>query len=931
MSDESRRGDERPDPDALLEVAQAEERAVQRGKLRIFFGACPGVGKTYTMLSKAQQLRRQGVDVVVGVVETHGREDTLRLLQGLPRIKPRTVEYRGRTYQEFDLAQALYRQPSVLLVDELAHTNLPGGLHEKRWQDVEDLLNAGIDVYTTLNVQHLESVADLVSRIVNAPVRETVPDTIFQNADDVVLVDLPADDILQRLREGKVYVPGQAQRALQNFFRKANLIVLRQLALRVTTERVDAQMQSYRTSIQSGQGTAGAAETLLLCIGPRDRGSLVRATSRLAEALHARWYAVYVETPQLQRLPTQARQQILRTLQQARDLGARTAILSGPDPSQEVIDFARRQGLRRIVIGRGSRRDLRRFFPHRPFVKRLASKASDLDLILLAGKRSTAKSSETQATEETVAASIASRAGKLPWRGYGYALMAAVVATLVAGGTLALFDWLRIPGISFTDVTMIYLFAVVAVAWRHGRGPAALAAVANVAALDFFYGVFHRHAHAVGLQDVVSFAVLVAVGLIVGQITFRARYQTRVAQHRERRFAELYALARDLASALTEDQVAALGLRFFRRAFDARALIVLSGFQLRFFGDHDPEAAPVELETARWVLERGEAAGAGTNTLAGAESHYHPLKSGGTVYGVVVLQPRSQRLLRIPETLRHLDTGAMLIGMTLERLKTVAASHEMMLDIQTQRLRAGILSVLSRDLRRPLEVIVAEATRLVPELPEGALHSRGVELLNRIHDFARMIDDFLEMERIEGSGAQLRRRPTALATIVEAAQTHVDLRDHPLRIDVPADLPDLSVDEALMARVFANLLRNGIDHTASGTPITIQARANEDACEIVVWDTGPGIVPGQEEAIFARGMTTAAGSDEGHPGIGLALSRAIVEAHGGTLRARNRVGGGAEFVITLPFAPAPSAETRFPATTPPAAPTPGVPVSTSGA
>jgi two-component system sensor histidine kinase KdpD len=909
VSDDNRRDDERPDPDALLAEASAEGGdGVRRGKLRIFFGASPGVGKTYMMLSEAQQLRKKGIDVVVGVVETHGREETQRLLQGLPRLPLRTVEYRGRTYQEFDLEAALERHPAVLLVDELAHTNHPGGVHEKRWQDVEDLLNAGIDVYTTLNVQHLESVADTVASMIKVSVRETVPDTLFQEAPEVVLVDLPPDDLLQRLREGKVYVADQAQRALQFFFRKGNLLALRQLALRVTTERVDTQMLNYRTAIRSGGSGKGAAESLLLCLGPRDRVPLVRAASRLAAALHARWHAVYVETPTLQRLSTQERSAILETLRHARDLGARTAVLAGDDPVPEILAHARKHDLNRVVIGRGARRGWRRLLPHRPFVRRIARTAPDLDIVLLACVRPEPTTVERTTGEEPSGWSRWARRGV--WKGYGVALAASAIATVVAGAAVALFSEFHVKGLTFSNITMLYFFAVVAVAWRYGRGPAALSAVVNVLALDYFYGFFHPSVGAAGVQDVVTFAVLLAVGLLVGQITASARYQTRVAAHRERRIRELYALARDLAAALTEEQVATIGLRTLRTTFDARAVVVLptSGGRVRVFGAEDADAAPVEMEIARWVLARGEPAGASTNTLSGARCYYQPLRTKEGVRGVLVLQPRSVRRLRIPEDRRQLDTYATLIASTLERLQLVASSHETVLTIQTERLRASILEALSRDLRTPLTALVDGVEKIVAELPEGSARRYGQDVLERAHALSRMTDDFLEMERLQAEGTRIRRVRTSVAELVEAAAREVDLRNHPLRIDIPKDSPSVSVDPALMRRVFVNLLRNGVEHTPSGTPITVQCRERDGECEIVVWDTGPGFAPGQEEAIFEKGVTGTPDHDGGRLGIGLALSRVIVQAHGGTLRARNRLGGGAEFTLVIPRPQAPSVE-----------------------
>ncbi len=345
----------RPNPDELLERVQREERKARRGKLKLFFGACAGVGKTFAMLSAAHMLKQQGMDVMVGLVETHGRADTAELLEGLEILPPKKIEYRGKQLTEFDLDAALARKPAVLIVDELAHTNVAGSRHDKRWQDVQELLDAGIDVLTTVNVQHLESLNDIVGQITGIRVWETIPDTVFDHADEVTVVDLPADELLQRLKEGKVYIPDQAERAIQNFFRKGNLIALRELALRRTADRVDAQMREYRED-KSIRGMWQAKERLLVCVGPGpDAEKLIRSAARLAGNLHADWIAAYVETPRLQRLPKETRDRILKTLRLAQELGAETTTMTGEDAASTLFSYARSRNVSKLVVGKTSR------------------------------------------------------------------------------------------------------------------------------------------------------------------------------------------------------------------------------------------------------------------------------------------------------------------------------------------------------------------------------------------------------------------------------------------------------------------------------------------------------------------------------------------------------------------------------------------------
>ncbi len=627
--------DIRQDPDALLAKVQREEAQTGRGRLKIFFGASAGVGKTYAMLSAARELRAQTVDVVVGIVETHGRKDTAALLEGLEVLPARFVEYRGTRLAEFDLDGALARRPAVILVDELAHNNAAGSRHPKRCQDVDELLSAGIDVYTTVNVQHLESLNDVIGGITGIKVWETVPDQVFDRADEVTLVDLPPDELLQRLRQGKVYLPAQAERAVRNFFRKGNLIALRELALRRTADRVDDQMLAYRHD-EAIRTVWHTRESLLACVGPEPGAEkLVRSTARLAKQLEVEWHAVYVETPKLQRLPEAQRERVLRVLTLAQELGAQTATIPGQSPTEEIVAYARSHNLARVVIGRGHRR---RLPLARSFSDRIAALGTDLEVVQVGlGEGPAPRRAGSAADEDGGAMQGGLRAG------YLWAAVTCALATLAA---LPL-----VPYLDLANIVMLFLLAVVLVAVRFGRGPAILAAFLSVGSFDFFF-VPPRFTFAVSdVQYVVVFGVMLAVALIIGHLTSGLRYQARVSAHRETRARALYELARELSGVLVRDEVIRISDRHIEASFHAKTVILLpdANEKLRQPGADEVASAPaMDLAVAQWVFDNGKPAGFGTDTLPGTRVHYAPLPSPMRTRGVLALEPEMARLLLIP-------------------------------------------------------------------------------------------------------------------------------------------------------------------------------------------------------------------------------------------------------------------------------------------
>ena len=881
--------DDRPDPDDLLAQAHEAERAARRGHLKIFFGAAAGVGKTCAMLAQARAQREQGTDVVIGVVETHGRADTAALIGTTPVIPRHELEHLGRTLPEFDLDAVLRRRPELVLVDELAHSNVAGSRHPKRWQDVEELLANGIDVWTTMNVQHLESLNDVVNAVAGVRVWETVPDHVFDGADDVVLVDLPPDELLQRLAEGKVYLPPQAERAATNFFRKGNLLALRELALRRTADRVDVDMLSYRRGLKS-TAVWPAREAMLACVGPGEQGEkLVRAAARLAAQLGAPWHAVYVETPALQRLPRARREQVLRVLALAQDLGARTATLASDAAAPALARYAREHNLMRVVLGR---RSVRAAWWRRDTATLLAAQAPDLELVQVALP---ARDMATAGGRELASRRAGADAGRRPdW--HAYAKSVAVCGVVIAA-TAPLLHVLE-----KTNIVMLLLLAVVFSALRYGRGPAVLAAFVSVAAFDFF-DVAPRFTFAVSdVQYLVTFAVMLVVALVIGQLTAGLTWQARVATLREDRVRALYELSRDLAAALMPEQIVEIGTRVLQAEFEARAVFLLLD------GDDSlavPDEPGVDAGLANWALAHAEAAGQGTGTLPASAMLYVPLKAPMRVRGVVALALRNPQRLNVPEQRRLLDTFASLLAIALERIHYVEVAHKTTVQMESERLRNALLGAISHDLRTPLAALAGMADSL--QLTAPPLAPAHAEIAQSLREAAlrmnALVNNLLDMARLESGRVALNLQWQPLEEVVGSALRSLGglfAGRHPIRVSLPADLPLLRFDAVLIERVLANLLENAAKYTPAGSAISIGAAAALEWVEVWVADEGPGLPPGREERLFEKFERGRKESATPGVGLGLAICRAIVVAHDGTIRGETRPEGGARFVFTLP-------------------------------
>jgi two-component system sensor histidine kinase KdpD len=908
-------GDQRPDPDALLARIRDDAARAQRGRLKIFFGASPGVGKTFAMLSTAQRLREQGIDVVVGVVETHGRAETETLAAGLERLPLKTLVYRDRPMHEFDLDAALARKPALILVDELAHSNVEGSRHPKRWQDVEELLAAGINVYTTVNVQHLETLNDVVSGITEIRVWETVPDRVFDEADEVVLVDLTPDELLQRLKEGKVYLPQQAERAIRNFFRKGNLIALRELALRRTADRVDVEMLQYRRD-QSVSSVWQTRESLLACVGLDDDGDrVVRTAARIATRLDVPWHAIYIETPRAMRSAAARRQEVLDRLKLAQSLGADTATLAGADAAAAIVKFAREHNLSRVVVGRarsGPMNLLRRL--RRPFAEQLARLAPELEITTIAAR------GYRRARAAAVAAAEDGRLAT-PWTAYAWSAALCALAAVIATPLYSVFE--------LPNIVMVFLLAVILIAVRFGRGPAVLASFLSVAEFDFFF-VPPRFSFAVSdVQYLLTFAVMLIVALIAGQLTAGLQYQARVATRREARVRALYEMARDLSGALLPEQISEICERFLSTVFGARSVLLLIDDDGRILppapavaaaaaapaaddGAADTAALPLELGIAQWALDHGEPAGLGTNTLPASPVLYLPLKAPMRVRGLLAIEPRVASRLQGPEQGRLLDMVARLIAIALERVHYVDVAQHTTLQMESERLRNSLLAAISHDLRTPLSALVGLAESL--RLTQPPLSARQGVLADDIRDQAQrlrsLVENLLDMARLQSGRVALNRQWHSLDELVETSLRAMApaLGTRRVRVLLPADLPLVEIDAALMERVLCNLLENAAKFTAPDSRVVIGARRDPQAVTVWVEDNGPGVPPGREEEIFQMFERGHKESSTPGVGLGLAICRAIVQAHGGSIRAENRPGGGARFVFDLPCGTPPPVE-----------------------
>jgi two-component system sensor histidine kinase KdpD len=991
----------RPSPEALL----GEATRAARTRLRIFVGAAPGVGKTYAMLEAARERQREGIDVVVGVVETHGRKETEALLEGLEIVPRRSIEYRGQTLQEMDLDAILQRRPAIVIVDELAHTNAPGSRHPKRYSDVEELLEAGIEVYSTVNIQHLESLNDVVAQITGVRVRETVPDVVFERADEIKLIDLPTEDLIKRLHEGKVYVPAAAQRAIENYFKPGNLTALRELALRHAAERVDDEVQRYMQA-HAIRGVWAVSERIMVCVseGPFAE-RLVRAARRMAARRRAEWIAVFVEPASFQKHSTEARERVAKALRLAERLGGETVTIPGRDVASALVAYAQQRNVTELILGKPLHPWWRELWQRSP-IDEIIRRSGDIEVRVISGER--------EVTTSEKAAKPAARP-RVALRGY---LVASALVAASAGVAWVMHHVFRLP-----DVSMIFLTGVLFAAVWGGLGPSLAASAISLFVYDFFFVEPIFTLTVTKPHDVVLMSVFLIVAVLVSQLTARARDEAEAARLREERTALLYAFSRQIAGAIGIEDLLPVVAEKVAEMLDADVVVLLPDhdrLEQRASQPHGIVLSQAELGAVSWVRQHEEPAGPGTDTLPGGDWIFEPLNTARGVVGVIGVRLRSSDEKSLPLERRHLleavaRQAAIAIDRTRidvvldEKAKTEAVMEAIedgliVLDPEgivahVNEVACAILEVdreqvLGRrfeDLasRHPHYLRVREAVRefeLHPERDrdrvEIALFLRGrdhffvlrptsyqtregqpaglilalqdvtyfrdqearrehlvatlshelgtpitslrmaLELLGRSsdsldpeqrdlvvaanEDVLRLQDvsrQFLDLARSRATAIALERESIEVRTVIDRVLRifATQAKEKNVTIDVDTDVVGSVLgDEIKLTWALSNLLANALRYTPPGGRIVVEGKAEDGNVALSVSDTGPGIPPEQQERVFERFVQSGKGGDIGGAGLGLAIVRDIVQAHGGRILLQSTPGTGTRFTLQLP-------------------------------
>ena len=879
----------RPSPDALLREAEKAER----GRLKIFLGAAPGVGKTYEMLSAARARRRDNIDVAVGIVETHGRAETDALTTGLEIVPRRSIAYRDRTLTEMDLDAILARRPRLVLVDELAHTNAPGSRHPKRYMDVEELLAAGIDVYTTLNIQHVESLNDVVAKITRIRVRETVPDSVIERADDIELIDLTPEDLIQRLKDGKVYVPAQAQRAVRNYFLPGNLTALRELALRRTAQRVDNQMVDYMRS-HAIEGPWPAGERVMVCIqGDRKATATVRHAKRLADQLRAPWTAINVETTRSSRATASDQGSAVEALRLAQQLGAEPVLIPGQDVAASVIDYARANNVTHLIVGKSDRPWWLQWLLG-SITQRLINRAGGINIHVI-----------DVPAERQQAGAVASKADAAQKFDASPFVVTTVLVALAIPIGMGLHQFLGI-----TNVALVFLTAILIGAVLHGLGPSLFASFVAMLAYNFFFLPPIYTFTIADPENVVALFFFAVVAIIASNLAARVRGQALSARLRARQTDDLYQFSRKLAVAITLDdllwatahQIALmLKVRVVLLLPDNESISVRAGFPPEDMLDD------ADLAAAKWSWEKNHVAGRGSDTLPGAKWLFQPLRTGRGPLGVVGIIRDEPGPLLTPDQQRLLDALADQAALAIERVNLARDLHLARLEVETDRLRSALLTSISHDLRTPLASILGSATSLRSQdaiLDAATKESLLGTIIEESDRLNRFIGNLLDMTRLESGALKPRTSLIELSDVIGAVlqRTTQILAAHQIKVDLPANLPMLALDMVLFEQVLFNLLDNAAKHAPTGTTITIAAAHDGDTVTLRIMDEGEGIPPTDVDRIFEK-FYRSGGADRRRAGtgLGLAICRGFVEAMDGTITATNRTdGSGAMFVITLP-------------------------------
>lgn len=885
----------RPKPEEILEKINKETK----GKLTVFLGAAAGVGKTYTMLEAAHDRLAEGVDVVIGWIETHGRVETEKLVAGLPRIAPKLIEYRSKELQEMDIDAILERNPELVLVDELAHTNIPGSRHTRRFQDVEELLKAGCNVYTTLNIQHIESLNDVVAQITGVIVRETVPDHIVEQADNIRLIDIPSEELINRLKEGKVYVPGQAEQALKKFFRPGNINALRELSLRFTANRVDQDLEEYMRSHQIA-GPWPAAERVMVCVSASPfSAQLIRAARRLSGGLHAELLAVNIETA-ARRFPMgdKERDRVARNLQLAEELGGKTLTVVGKNLVQEILDVARTHNVTAIVIGKPQHNRLWEFI-HGSVVDTLIRKSNGINIYVIQG-----------VIEEELDPGVRTAlpvSPQVPWLHFGGGWVMAAIVTVLS--------WFLKPQLELVNIALLYLLPVLLTAVWWGRWPSYVTALVSVLAFDFLFVPPILTFTVYDIRYIWSFVIFLLVSFLIGGRTELLRLEAKAARQREKSIRALYEFSREIAAVVDAEQIAQKLASHTGETIDRNTLVLLpdNSGRLIVHGTYLPDSPSApnikqslsesEYAVAYWTFRHGMVAGRSTETLPGVQYLYVPLAIGEQVSGVFGVKIADKKVT--PEERRLIDAWTRLAAIALERVKFFEQARQAALLVESDRLRTALFNSISHELRTPLSTITGAVSTL---LDTGVVYEEETqhELMETIQEGAtrmeRVVANLLDTARLESGMLRLKVDWCDMVDIVGIALRRVGdtTQKYIIKTELSHDLPFIRADCVLLEQVLVNLIDNAIKYSSHGSTITIAAANEEETLRVSVLDNGPGIPEDDLSNIFEKFYRSRQSGQVAGTGLGLSICKTIVEAHGGHIRAQNRPGGGAEVTFTIP-------------------------------
>lgn len=879
--------DKRQNPDSLLNEIIHEEIKNQKGKLRVFFGMCAGVGKTYSMLEAAQAALKDGVDVVIGLVESHNRIETEELAKGIEKIPLKKNEYRGTFLNEMDLDAILERKPKIVLVDELAHTNVPGSRHLKRYQDVLEILGNGIDVFTTLNVQHIESRSDTVRQITGAAIRETVPDSIFEKADEVELVDITPDELLKRLAEGKVYTPEQSRHAIQNFFRKGNITALREMALRITAERVDKQLRDYKSTNRI-DSTWKSAQRLMVAVSPRPYSAdLIRWTRRLAYSMETSWLAVIVETENMK--SGKYNEMIHKNLSLAEELGAEVITTSGSDISESLIRIAKENNVTQIIVGKSRSKNFFNIFSNTDIAKLLIEKSGEIDVYVVGGERN----------DE----SISYWGWNTIFKSSGIRYLLSIIIVLAVG----LICNSIYQDIGYQTVSLLFLLAVALLPlFGFGPGPTFLAALLSALSWNYYFIPPQHTFHIYKVEDALMFVMYFIVAVVSGVLTARIRSQEILVRQREKRTSALYNLTKDLSAANDINEVAEVAVKNIKKFFDVDVVL--------FFMDKDQKLNPTphlastfqiddaDWRYAQWSILNKQRAGRFTDTLPFAEATYYPLASARYKLGVMGIKTLDSSPLTFDQ-LSLLDTFISQITTTIEREFLNELAKQNLLISESEKLYKTLFNSISHELKTPITTIISaissfnnEEITKQPNLVKGISKEIGLAA----ERLRRLVENLLDMARLESGVLQLKTDWHEVSDLIFGTVNKLksELANHKLIIDIQKDMKPLKFDYFLIEQALSNILHNSVTYTKEGSAIYISAKEEDINCVISIEDEGPGFTKESLPKLFQK-FYRVQNSKTGGTGLGLSIAKGFVEAHKGTITAENRKEGGARILIKI--------------------------------